>query len=186
MRIQHGRAFTLVEVLVGTIVLAIVTGGTTTAVSMLAKTKSVTQSRRQAMSRSQIAVSSIAADALRLVRDHDLYFTRVVIESDAQGGEATDELLLIIRTIEPVRGLFGVPEGADFEVHYRLEELESTDLAEPGEEEQFAMWRRVDPALDEYQTGGGIATQIVTGVIALSVEAFDGEEWVDSWDSDIE
>ena len=122
---QRSRGFTLVEVIVGSIVLAIVTGATTTAVSNLARAKSVSAARQQAVERAHTAAAMIATDALRLVRDHDLYFTRVVIQSETRKGKPADDLLLIVRTIEPVRGLFGTPEGADFEVQYRLEAIEA-------------------------------------------------------------
>ena len=106
-----------------------------------------------------------------------------------------DELLLIVRTIEPVRGIYGIAEGADFEVQYRLEEPESdgpsTSFAsarsvnnDADGNEPMALWKRVDPAMDEYQTAGGIATLMDVGIVSLSVEVYDGKEWKQEWDSD--
>lgn len=66
---QRSRGFTLVEVIVGSIVLAIVTGATTAAVSNLTRAKSVSAARQQAMERAHTAAAMIATDALRLVRD---------------------------------------------------------------------------------------------------------------------
>ena len=180
---QHNHGFTLVEVIVGSIVLAIVTGATTTAVSNLARAKSVSAARQQAVERAHTAAAMIATDALRLVRDHDLYFTRVVIQSDSRKGKPADDLLLIVRTIEPVRGLFGTPEGADFEVQYRLEAIEA---GESDERDGLVMWRRMDPALDEYPTAGGVASVIAEGMVSFSVEAYDGQEWLETWDSDLD
>ncbi len=46
------------------------------------------------------------------------------------------------------------------------------------------LWRRVDPIPDEVTLGGGVVFPVVEGVVALSIEAFDGEAWAASWDSD--
>ncbi len=182
----HRRGFTLVEIMVGSVILAIVASATTTAMVGLARTKSISAAKQQSMERAHSAVTAIAGDAIRLVRDHDLYYTRVVIVDDTRHGQPMDDLLLIIRTIEPVRGVFGIAEGADFEVQYRLEDLETemspvTESADP-----MALWKRADPAMDEYQFAGGIATLMASGILSLSVEAYDGEEWVDEWDSDVD
>jgi prepilin-type N-terminal cleavage/methylation domain-containing protein len=194
-RSQSVRAFTLVEVIVGSVILAIVASATTSAVTGLARTKSISTARQQSAERAHAAVTAIANDAMRLVRDHDLYFTRVVITDDARGGKPTDELLLIVRTIEPVRGVYGIAEGADFEVQYRLEEPESdapstssvsstSVTIDTDAEQPMALWKRVDPAMDEFQTAGGIATRMDAGIVSLSVEVYDGKEWKQEWDSD--
>lgn len=184
-RSQSARAFTLVEVIVGTVILAIIASATTTGVSSLARTKTVSVAKQQSSERARSAVTAIANDAMRLMRDHDLYFTRVLITSDERAGEASDDLLLIVRTIEPVRGLFGIAEGADFEVQYRLEELESSTVSATDGKETFALWKRTDPAMDEYQTAGGVATRMSAGILSLSIEAYDGDDWFEEWDSDL-
>ena len=185
-RSMQTRAFTLVEIIVGTVIIAIVATATTSAVSSLARTKSISAARQQSMERAHSMVTAIAGDAVRLMRDHDLYFTRVVILDEESKGQARDDLLLIVRTLEPVRGLFGIAEGADFEVQYRLEDLESEMKREDESKKPMALWKRADPGMDEYQTAGGIATLMSSGILSLSVEAYDGDDWLDEWDSDVD
>ena len=95
---QRSRGFTLVEVIVGSIVLAIVTGATTTAVSNLARAKSVSAARQQAVERAHTAAAMIATDALRLVRDHDLVTIPVVDGSHRLIGRITvDDIVDVIQ-----------------------------------------------------------------------------------------
>ena len=48
-----------------------------------------------------------------------------------------------------------------------------------------ALWKRRDAILDDNPIGGGMATPISNGVIALQIEAFDGFSWFTQWDSDV-
>jgi prepilin-type N-terminal cleavage/methylation domain-containing protein len=176
--------FTLAELLVGVIVLSLVTGATTAAVARLARARSGAIAQHQAQSRAHRAAAMIASDVARVARDHDLIHARVLVTDEREANRDVDELLLIIRSLQPVRGLFGVPEGADFEVQYRVDESGEGGIAS----ERNVLWRRVDPSLDEYQDAGGVATPLLEGVVALSLEAHRGpdEDWEEEWDSDID
>ncbi|MCH2134932.1 MAG: type II secretion system protein GspJ, partial [Phycisphaerales bacterium] len=44
--------------------------------------------------------------------------------------------------------------------------------------------QRRDALPDQYPTAGGIVTPIAEGVVALALEAYDGEQWLGEWDSD--
>lgn len=166
------RGFTLVELLVGALVTALIAAATTAALSQMVRARSTSLARQQAWSRAESATARIARDVIGVVRDEELYFTRVAIADGPAGG--TDELLLLCRSMRRVRGFPESPEGPDFEVQYRVGDASSG----------LALWRRVDPALDEYPDAGGVATAIVPGVFSLSVEASDGTDWLSTWDSD--
>lgn len=167
--------FTLVELLIGVVILALITGASASAISRLGRVRDAAVSRQQAFTRAEAGASQIAADVMSVVRDGRLEFTKVQIVS--AGGEVapTDELLLLTRAVSRVRGAYGEPEGGDFEVQYRVA---------PTTDGRVSLWRRCDPALDQTIEGGGVATPIAPGVYSLSIEAFDGDEWWDVWDSD--
>jgi type II secretion system protein J len=173
-RRRYPRAFTLVELLLAAIITALVAGATTVALSQMARAKNGSEARQEAMSRADAAAARIALDVATIVRDEDLSIARVAVKDGGTPGAEADELLLITRSLRRVRGLPESPEGADFEVQYRL----GADGDGP------ALWRRVDPALDDYPDAGGVATPVAQGVVRLSVEANDGTNWVSAWDSD--
>jgi prepilin-type N-terminal cleavage/methylation domain-containing protein len=177
-RVRHGVAgyagFTLVELLVGVVVAGFVAAATAAGGSQLARAKTRSEARLVAHDRAHAAASRIAHDAASAIRDHDLRFAKVQI---IDGGALGDQLLVFIRSIRPVRGLPGVPEGGDFEVHYRLE-------PDPEAPDRAVLWRRADIALDDNPYGGGVAVPLMSGVRSLRVEATDGRSWFEVWDSD--
>lgn len=169
------RGFTLAELLLAGVLLAILGGGTTVVLSQMTRTREASGSRELAFSRADAAVTRMALDALNVIRDTDLRFTRVRITEGGDRDNPRSELLLLMRSLRPLRGLEDVPEGSDYEVQYRLGFTH--DAPE-------MLWRRVDVAMDRVQDGGGVASPVVDGIVSLKVEACDGEVWWPQWDSD--
>lgn len=182
---QHGAGsvdgaasgFTLVELLVALLVGVLIAGATTTALSSFLRAKERAAARQQASLRADSAASRIARDASRVVRDADLLRTRVLLTDGRVGDADSDQLLLFVRSMDPVRGLSGVPEGGEAEVQFRLAPAE-------GRAGAFELWRRADPVPDDYPDAGGVAEPIVDGLAGVSMRASDGSVWVESWDSD--
>lgn len=170
------RGFTLVEVLMAVVLAAIVAGACTTVLSALARARQGAGERARAASRAAIATDMIALDVMRVAREQDLYWTRVLIVDRTLAGTERDQLLLVSRSRQRVRGESDSPEGSDFEVAYRV----VSSAEGPG------LWRRADPALDQYQDAGGVITRISDGVETVRLEAYDGESWFDEWDSDLD
>ncbi len=168
------RAFTLVEVVVASVVCAMIAAATATAIGQIARVKEKSLARRQAGARADGAAARIAMDALSAVRHHDLRFAKVQV---MDGGAGNDELVVLTRSLRRVRGADTAPEGGVYEAQYRIG---------PGGPDGAAptLWRRVDPAFDPALDGGGVAEPAVVGVRSLSVQASDGEAWFDAWDSD--
>lgn len=172
------RAFTLVELLVSAVVGALVAGATTVALGQMLRTREASAARQQAHARAGVACSLIALDAASLVRDKDLNFCKLSVISGGGQGAESDDLLMLVRSMRPVRGIDGIPEGDEFEAHYRL-------LPDPSRA-GLALWKRSDPALDRVIDGGGVAAPLVAGISSFSVEAYDGYEWYEEWDSDLD
>ncbi|MBL8763664.1 MAG: prepilin-type N-terminal cleavage/methylation domain-containing protein [Phycisphaerae bacterium] len=164
------RAFTLAELLVAMVVMALVVGTTAAALSQLFRSKNRIESRRGAFERAHTAAARVAQDAVTLARDHDLRFARVRITSGANGSD----LLMLCRSREPVRGIWGEAEGPEFEIQYKV--LDDGSGPE--------LWRRADPAFDPALDAGGVAEPVSDGIVAFDAEAFDGQSWQPAWDSD--
>lgn len=167
------RGFTLVEVVVASIVCAIIAAATATAVGQIARVKEQSLARRQAHARADAAASRIALDALAAVRHHDLRFCKVQL---IDGGASADQLIVLTRSARRVRAE-GSAEGGVYEVQYRVGPHDALDRTP-------ALWRRADPGFDPSLDAGGVAEPAVAGVRELSIQATDGESWFDAWDSD--
>ena len=163
------RGFTLVEVILAALITALVAGATAVSLGQMARARDTSAAHEEAFARAAAAADRVALDVLGAARDEDLRFCRVAVTDGAASG-AADSILLLTRSLRSVRGLTESPEGADFEVQYRVR----------GE----TLWRRVDPALDDYPDAGGVAAPVAEGITGLSIEASDRVNWVAAWDSD--
>ncbi len=174
-RTNQVRAFTLVEVIVSVVIAAVIAGASTSIVSNVLRSRKASESLELSMRRAQSAVDAIAADLPTVARESDLFWARVQVVSAGVGAADRDELLFVARQLRRVRGLEESPEGGDVEIAYKL-------LDNP--EGVSELWRRADPAMDQYQDAGGVISRISSRVRFLRIEASDGESWFDQWDSD--
>lgn len=173
-------AFSLIELIVATLIAAAIAGAVTVSLSQALRARTSSEARQEAFARAAAVVDRVALDAQNLVRSGDLFDARVLLV-DSEGADLAgqhDEVLFFSHSSRQARPVSEQNEGGAYEVQYRLES--SPDPAAKG----YVLWRRADPVPDETPDGGGIATPIVQGVTALSIEAFDGTSWLPSWDSD--
>lgn len=154
-----------------------VAGSAVASVSQMLKLKAKSAARQQAYERADMATSRMALDLSNIVRHHNLLFARVSVTDGGSGSEARDSLLLLTRSIRPVRDETDAAEGGEYEVQYKIRPVSATDP-------RSALWRRRDPAHDAFLDAGGVASPVVRGVKSLSIQAYDGNDWFDSWDSD--
>lgn len=184
MTLGAARAFTLIEVIVASILAAGVTAAVTVAVSTSLAAASRSESSASAGLRAGAAVDRIALDLLNVVREGDLYRARVAIADGGDGERARDELLVFAGSSDRARPTNDNAEGGEYEVQYRLAEGASSVDSSGGGRGGMTLWRRVDPVPDDTADGGGVVFPVVRGVTALSLEAFDGSAWLAEWDSD--
>ncbi len=168
--------FTLVELIVAGVVVAIIGAGIVTVISNMMRAKNKSVARQQANARADAAGAKIAADLASAVRSADLKQCRVQVTSGGAGPVQRDGLLVLTRSMRPVRGRTDIPEGGEYEVQYRIDGMGPT----------AGLWRRADPAFDPAQDAGGVASLLAAGVTSFSVEANDGSAWFETWDSDSE
>ncbi|MFZ4573166.1 MAG: type II secretion system protein GspJ [Phycisphaerales bacterium] len=171
------RAFTIIELLVGLMVAALVLGAASLALARMIKARNTAVARQVAFSRAEAAAGRVALDLMAAARSPDLTFAKVGVTDGGSPAAPHDELLLMYTSRRPLRGLDGVPEGQLFESQYRIA---------PTPEGEAALWRRVDTAFDIAVDGGGVASPEFRGVVTFAVDAYDGSAWFNTWDSDSE
>lgn len=182
--ISRPRGFTLIEVLIATILIAIISGAIYISVAQTMRARDRSQARAEASARAVAAADMIAADARSTLRSADLLESRVWITRSGKAGGGRDGLLLFGHLVWPARPGAGQLEGDECEVQFRVEPDPSPIRAEDGGE-RVALWRRVDPVIDQYPDAGGVAVALVDGLRSLSIQATaDGSAWIDDWDSD--
>ena len=174
------RGFTIIELVVAIMIAAIISGAVATSISQLGKARDISRIRMTASRRASDALENIRKDVQSTVRSDDLFDTRLRLAPEVArspiGEVDRDQMLLFATRLRPIRSIEYSGEGNEYETQYRIEE----DRDGP------ALWRRRDAVPDEFEDAGGIAEPIGDGVVALRFEAFDGESWVQVWDSDVD
>ena len=176
---SSNRAFTIIELVVAIVVSAIVITTVATALSRISRTRDVARTRLEAATRANSAIDAIRRDLASLVRDGDLFFSRVRI-SDATdftryGALDRDEILVFNNRLRPMQRDAYAGEGGEYESQYRIED----------DAEGSVLWLRRDAVPDENPDGGGMAIPSIEGIVGLRIEAYDGEAWYSDWDSDL-
>lgn len=175
------RGFTLLELIVAGAVGVIVIGALTLSMTQLSKSRGSTQKRLDSHLRAVAALDVIRQDLASTVRTDDLFHTRLLILDQTQSSRLAvldrDELLVFSANLELARveNARYEGEGSEYETHYRVED----------DELGTALWQRRDPMPDHTPDGGGVATPVVDGIVAINFEAYDGEAWYPDWDSDL-
>ncbi|MBU3728497.1 MAG: hypothetical protein FGM37_04520 [Phycisphaerales bacterium] len=174
------RAFTLAELVVAGLVAAIVVGAVGTSLAQLARTRTVARVRLDSHLRTSMALDRVRREIQGAIRSDDLFDSRLLILDDTVpapvGDLDRDELLVFNTKVRPVRERTYSGDGQEWETHLRVEE---DDIGS-------ALWMRTDAVPDDVDRGGGRAEPLMSGIIALKFEAYDGDMWRDEWDSDID
>ena len=152
--------------------------------SQIGKARSISRGRLLSNLRATTALEEIRRDLSSLIRDADLFNSRILLYSDSATVKVEDdrldvprdEILVFNTRLEPLGEIEYNGEGGEYETQYRI------DIDQFG----AALWQRRDAVPDEFPDGGGLATPIAEGVIGLEIRAYDGQEWFDDWDSDID
>ncbi len=154
----------------------LVATATATAIAQMYRARNDSRAHQQAFQRADTAAARIGLDLTTALRRSDPLQQKLSVTNGGGPGMERDEVLVLMNSQRPLRGVDTEPEGDEYEVQYRIQ---------PGADGREALWRRMDIGLDDYIDGGGIATPIAGSVVALSIVATDQTgEWLESWDSD--
>ena len=172
------RGFTMVELLTAGIILALVMAAMGLSLGQVNKSRSIARERADAYLRADAALRMVRRELVSLLRQEDLYYTRLlIVDNGATMGDWTlerDEILLFNSRVQSTRSLDYNGDGTEFESAFRIEQ----------DDDGPVLWHRRDAMPDKFPRGGGIASPSVDGLAGLSLEAWDGEQWMDVWDSD--
>jgi type II secretion system protein J len=170
------RGFTLLELIIACVMLAILVTASYIAISQTIRARDRSQSRSDAFTRAAAVADLIATDTATALRDADLTDCRIAIMRDGKPGLGQDGLLLFSHLARSVRPGANQAEGDEAEVQFRVQ---------PGEKPgSMTLWRRTDPVIDDVPDGGGVATALIDGVKGVNIQANNGTDWLDDWDSD--
>jgi hypothetical protein len=157
---------------------AMLLGSVSMTLSRLSRAKMTSKERLDAHMRADAALREVRRDIVSIIRTDDLFFTRFVLTdvvvNSPIGDLNRDELMMFTNHLRPSRSLDYNGEGMEYETHYRVHDEGPSSM----------LWRRRDAMPDEYEDAGGVATPLVENIIELEVQAYDGYEWLDEWDSD--
>lgn len=173
------RAFTLIELIVAGIIAIIVVATIGTSMMQLSRARASSKVRLNAHLRANAALDRIRKEIQQVIRSDNLIDTRVLLVdgtiNSPIGDIARNDLLIYSTKLTPVRSKTYEGDGIEHEVQLRVVDDEAGS----------ALWVRSDAVTDDNELGGGSAEPVMDGIIGLHVEAFDGNAWFDTWDSDI-
>ena len=173
------RGFTLLELIVASVIAAIVLATIGASLSQIARSRSMAKVRLSSSLRANTALERMRREFQQVIRSDALLDSRVVVVDDKEdspvGELDRDQILVYASKLSPVREQKYAGDGFEHEVQCRVEQDDTGS----------ALWIRSDAVPDENELGGGQAIPVMEGVIGLNVEAFDGASWYDEWDSDV-
>lgn len=172
------RGFTLVELIIAGIIAVIVVGTLGASLSQLARARKFESSIKRSFA-GEYGTRKIRRELQQVIRSDNLIDTRILLTGDSVdspiGELPRNDVLIYSTKLSPVRNKTYEGDGIEHEVQLRVSDDESGS----------ALWMRSDAVPDDNEGGGGKAAPIMDGIIGLYIEASDGTDWYDSWDSDI-
>jgi prepilin-type N-terminal cleavage/methylation domain-containing protein len=169
------RGFTLLELIVASMIGAMVLGSLSVGIGRIADARNQAKARLDAYMRADAALAQIRREIVTVIRSDDLFDTRVLLYDGGDEEVPRDEMLVFNTRLKVSRADNRFEsDGQEWETAFRVEE---DDLGP-------ALWFRRDAVPDEFSEGGGIVEPAVEGIVGVSLLAWDGFEWADEWDSD--
>ena len=145
------QAFTIIELVIAIAVSAIVVITIGTVLSRVSRARDASRLRLDAVTRASAALDTVRRDLSSVIRDSDLYFTRVVLydgmTSTPYGLMDRDEVLIYNNRMRPMQRDAYAGEGGEYESQYRIED----------DRDGSVLWMRRDAVPDENGEGGGTA-----------------------------
>ena len=178
-KLHSRRGFTLIELMIAAVITAFVLGSVALSMGQLGRARNTLKLRFDAHIRADAALGAIRRDVAAITRAQDLFYTRLLLLDDvARGGSEEfdrDELVIFNTRVRAMRNIDFNGEGFEYETQFRIID----------DDQGPALWQRADAFPDQYPQAGGKATPLVEGVLGLTIQAYDGFNWYDEWDSDI-
>ncbi len=175
---QSRRGFTLVEIIVAGVIMAMLFGAMTISLGQITMAKNTSRLRMDAYIRADLALRSIQADLLSVLRRQDLFQTWILLEDNSLRVDNLelnrDWIVVFNNHLRAMRTIDYNGEGIEYESSWEV--LDDNDGA--------VLWQRRDALPDTYPRGGGVISPVVEGIVELNIEAWDGEQWMPEWDSD--
>ncbi len=171
-RIQKSTrtAFTLVELLLAITISGLLVVSAVSAVRSLTSARESVDRRGQRLCQARQAIECVTS-ALRNIRRDVQGDDPVLVGRPGDRGEPGDRIDLLV--IDQRRCRPEGPESDQQETSFSLATL-------PGREYPALLCRR-DHALDDEPEDGGLATVVAEGIIDLSFEYYDGDQWQREW-----
>ena len=174
------RGFTLIELLIAGVITAFVLGSISMSLAQLGRAKNTSKLRLDAFLRADAALEAVRKEVVSVIRSDDLFFTHLLLINDTIRAQDEvfdrDEILVFNTRLKALRNIEFSGEGFEYETQFRVAEDDYGPV----------LWVRNDAMPDEYPLGGGMAKPVVEGIVSISIEAYDGDQWLEQWDSDID
>ncbi|MEE2908462.1 MAG: prepilin-type N-terminal cleavage/methylation domain-containing protein [Planctomycetota bacterium] len=172
------RGFTLVEIIVAGVIMAMLFAAIAVSLGQITSARNTSRERMEAFVRADTALRNVQSDLMSVLRRHDLFQTWVLLEDDSQVVDnmelARDWIVVFNNHLRAIRTIDYNGEGIEYESSWQVID----------DDDGPVLWQRRDALPDTYPRAGGVINPTVEGIVELSIEAWDGEQWMSEWDSD--
>jgi general secretion pathway protein J len=185
MKQGQPSGFTLTEVLVASTISAFVTLVAVGALKALSDSARRVNDFSETASELRFAARMMARDLANLYRDLDA--RQMKLAGASQTADTTGPAFLTFYTVGRAKARADQPEGDVYEVEYILGSRTREESSEGGQaSEKSILFRRWWPNPDEERSPGGILTPVADNVGGFQVRFYDGQEWIDQWNEQMQ
>jgi general secretion pathway protein J len=171
---SKNSGFTLVEVLVASIIGGFVAAVAVTTLRTMSVSAEIVDTNANAAAEVRFAAGLIARDLQNLYRNEDLEEMLFFGTSASSTALAASDLTFY--TVGRAKARYDQPEGDVYEVEYSLVRRD----------EESALMRRWWPNPDKEAEPRGIVAPIAEDIDVFAVRFYNGEEWLDEWPQEAE
>ncbi|MCK4998734.1 MAG: prepilin-type N-terminal cleavage/methylation domain-containing protein [Anaerohalosphaera sp.] len=169
---MHNRAFTLIEVLISSVIATFIAVVAVGALRSVADARERIEQSTAVSDELRFAANIIRNDLANIFRDADMNSMKFV----GALAQTVDEppVSLTFRTTSTAKARFAAIEGDLYEVQYFIAQRDDKSV----------LMRRYCPVVgveEDELTAGGILSPIAENIVGLSLLYFDGSEWVEQW-----
>jgi len=171
---RRRRGFTLVEILLASMVAALVAAAGAGALRATVRNREKVERRQEVFRSLRRAAEQVRRDLGNLYRAGSAQDQKFVGSSEERGGTVRSRI--VFYTVSGTKARLAKPESDVYEVEYFLEQRAGCNV----------LFRRQWPNPSEGEKAGGVVTLVAEHIVGFEVRYQDGQDWATQWPEEMD